>query len=123
MLEPPRRIGNIGPRARRERAVLGVLGLLVGAAGVWVLHAVGGSRLWLLAMFAAFWVGSVGLLQAYEHTCVVLAARGARDMDEGTEAVRDRDERRRLRQQAYGVIVESTIVAALLTAAAAFLLA
>lgn len=122
MLERGSLVGNIGPRGRRERAILGSLGLFAGAVGVCALHVMGGSRLWLLAIFLAFWLGTLGLLQAYEHTCVALALRGARDMGDGAEPVKDRDERRRLRQRAYGVITEATIVAALLTAAAAFLL-
>lgn len=44
-----------------------------------------------------------------------LAARGLRDMDSGSEAIDDKDERRRIRQQAFRVHLKSLISAAVLT--------
>jgi len=48
---------------------------------------------------------------------VRLAARGARDMGDGEEAVTDQSERAGLWLQARAVCLEATIIAALLTGA------
>jgi hypothetical protein len=48
---------------------------------------------------------------------VGLAARGARNMDDGEQAIDDEVERKRLRLQARAVYLEATFIAALLTGA------
>lgn len=45
-----------------------------------------------------------------------LAARGARESEEGVERVVELGERRRDRRRAAGVVLETTVVAALLAA-------
>lgn len=52
---------------------------------------------------------------------MVLAARGLRNMDAGTESVEDAAERAELRRQARKVHVETLITATVLTAAVYFL--
>jgi hypothetical protein len=48
---------------------------------------------------------------------VALAARGARNLDGGEEAIGDEGEKAKLRLQARAVYLEATIIAALLTGA------
>ncbi len=52
---------------------------------------------------------------------MALAARGARNMDDGEEVIGDEGERRKLRLQARAVYLEATIIAALLTGTAQLL--
>jgi hypothetical protein len=63
--KPP--LANIGPRQRRQRLLYGLVMLVVGLAVV-VADLAGASRWWLLAVFAFFWVGGLGVLQARGHT-------------------------------------------------------
>ena len=74
---------------------------------------------WLrLGLFGPFVLGAVGVFQAYEQTCVGLAALGARDMDDGQEPVDDPTATRQITRQARKVIAESVLAGALLTTAA-----
>jgi hypothetical protein len=65
-----------------------------------------------------FFAGFVGILQARAHTCVALASRGIRDMDDGPEEIGDAAELAAVRAQARRVLVWSLIGAVLLTAGA-----
>jgi hypothetical protein len=63
--KPP--FANIGLRQRRQRLLYGLVMLVVGLAVV-VMDLAGASRWWLVAVFAFFWVGALGVLQARGHT-------------------------------------------------------
>jgi fatty acid desaturase len=60
-------LANIGPRGRRRRQIFGIVMLVVGLA-VALLDLPAASRWWLVAVFACFWLGSLGVLQARAHT-------------------------------------------------------
>jgi fatty acid desaturase len=60
-------LANIGPNGRRVRRIFGIVMLVVGLAAV-VLGLPAGTRWWLVAVFACFWLGSLGVLQARAHT-------------------------------------------------------
>ena len=57
----------------------------------------------------------MGLLQARDHTCVMLAARGQCEIDRGLGAVDDTWMAGQLKRQAREVLLESVMVAAFLT--------
>jgi fucose permease len=63
----PPTIANIGPRGRRRRLLLGLVLLAVGLLVV-VLDLAAASGWWLVAVFALFWAGALGVLQAHGHT-------------------------------------------------------
>jgi hypothetical protein len=71
-----------------------------------------------LGLFGPFSLGAAGIFQAYEQTCVALAALGTRDLDSGQETVDDPAAARQINRQARKVIAEAILAAALLTAAA-----
>lgn len=52
---------------------------------------------------------------------MALAARGARNLDDGEVPIGDEDEKAKLRLQARAVYLEATIIAALLTGASQLL--
>ena len=60
-------LANIGPRGRLRRRIFGIVMLVAGLA-VALLGLPGASRWWLVAAFACFWLGSLGVLQARAHT-------------------------------------------------------
>lgn len=90
------------------------------AAAVWLI-ASGAPRAWRLLVFVPAWAGAVDFLQVRARTCVLLAARGVRNMDAGNEAITDAAELRRVRAQARTVHLQSALAALAITAAVVML--
>jgi hypothetical protein len=109
-------IPNIGPRERRRRLLMGVVMALVvaGAAG-WMIAA-DVPRAWRLLVFVPTWIAALDVFQVRAQTCVLLAARGVRNMDAGNEPIVNRDELTRVRAQARSVHVRSAFAALAVTA-------
>ena len=118
MTESTACVANIGPRGRKQRLRMGMIGLAISGAAAVVLAAAGLPRWVRLGLFAPFAFGAMGVVQAYEQTCVALAARGTRDLDSGPEQVEDPAATRQINWQARKVFAESILSAALLTALA-----
>lgn len=80
-------VPNIGPKGRRKRLILGFVAIdlyiLVAAAFIYA----GAPRTLPLALLPFFFFGALGVFQAREQTCVALAARDQRDLDDGPEAL------------------------------------
>jgi hypothetical protein len=94
---------------------MGVIWLAVGSGVAGMLALVGLPRWLRLGLFGPFALGAFGVVQAYEQTCVALAARGVRDLDSGQEQVADLAATRQINRQARKVFAESILCAALLT--------
>ena len=77
----------------------------------------GAARGWRLLALPLIWIGSLCLLEAMTRTCVVLAARGVRNMDAGDERVTDPEERQALTKRAISVHFWTMILTLVLTAA------
>jgi hypothetical protein len=92
--------------------------LAIGSGAASVLALVGVPRWLRLGLFGPFTFGAIGVFQAYEQTCVALAARGTRDLDSGQEQVDDPAAMRQIERQARKVFAEGILSAALLTALA-----
>ena len=113
---PP--IANIGLAERRKRHRAGVAGLLLGALVALAAWTMGLPLAVRAASAPFFFVGSLGIFQARAHTCVALASRGVRDMDDGPEGIADAAELVAVRAQARSVLVRSVIATLVLTAGA-----
>jgi hypothetical protein len=100
-------IPNIGPRERHRRLIVGVvmLGVALTLAAVLVLF--GAPRVWRLLVAAPAWIAGLGLFQVKEKTCVALAARGLRNLDQGDERISDAIELRQVRSQSRRVHLEA----------------
>jgi hypothetical protein len=110
-------VANIGKAGRRQRLLIGLVGL--GAcvlASLWLMSD-GASRGWRLALFAPWWISLLGVFQAKEQTCVALAARGLREAGSGEPEAIPAGELDAVRRQARRVYLHSFIAALLLTAA------
>ena len=107
---------NIGPRQRRRRMVLACVAMAIGLATTAFALMPHISSVWRLAVFAPVWVAALCFLEARSHTCVVLAARGMRNLDTGDERVADDAERRGSAAQSRTIYIKSTIVAAIVVA-------
>jgi hypothetical protein len=89
--------------------------LVAGVAGAALLVLLGADRGARLAVFAPFLGAAMGLLQARDHTCVMLAARSQCELGRSFGPVTDSWLAGQLRRQAREVILESVVVAAFLT--------
>jgi hypothetical protein len=106
---------NIGPTGRRWRVIGGFVLLAIGVVGAALLVLLGADRGARLGLFAPFLGAALGLLQARDHTCVMLAARNQCEISGGFGAVTDTWLVGQLRRQAREVVVEAVVVAAFLT--------
>lgn len=73
-------------------------------------------RAWRILIFVPAWIGALDFLQVRAKTCVLLAARGVRNMDGGNERIADPGEIDRIRAQARTVHVQSALLALTVTA-------
>ncbi len=97
---------NISDRGRKKRLILGIPLILVGTIASFV------DRSFLGQVVAFF--GFLSVFQALEGTCVVMAQRGARELEDGTrELLNDSDDVAYFRKRSRGIYVK-TFVATLL---------
>jgi hypothetical protein len=113
-------VPNIGPKQRRKRLRFGIGAACAAAALLALLVAGDFSRWWRLTLFLPLWMSATGLSQAYRKTCVALAAKNQRNMDSGEEAIAG-DELARVKVQARQVLLESLLIACVLTAGTLFI--
>lgn len=112
---------NIGPRQQQRRLIGAFLFLSVTlAVGVSVM-VFNAPRPWRLLVFLPAWASAIGFFQVSAKTCVALAARGLRNMDDGDEEVSNPSELEAIRAQSRGVHIRSIVVAAAVAAALAAL--
>lgn len=105
---------NIGSRQRRLRLVGGIVMLAATATLMLSLRQTSWSM--RLLAFPALLTTSVLFLQAQAQTCVALAARGERHLDQGREQVSSAAELATIRAQARQVAGRSFVIATLITA-------
>lgn len=108
---------NIGPRERMKRVKAGIVCLLVLDVVAVLLVVQHAARPWRLVIFPLALAAAISLIQVRERTCVALAARNVRDMDDGEKPVTDAAEQRQINKQARRVYLHSVAIAAALTAA------
>jgi hypothetical protein len=106
---------NIGPREQRKRRIMGIVALGVGVAAAFVLVIFSAPRWSRLIVFFPIWIASLGLLQARDKTCISLAARDARNMDDGEERIEDSHLNEQLRGQSQRIHRQSLITAVVIT--------
>lgn len=111
-------IPNIGPRERRRRRITGVVMLAVAAALTIGLASMDAPASWRFLVFVPAFMGTLGLFQVRSSTCVVLAAQGRRNMDDGPVAIEEAAERDAIASQAWRVAAQAGLAAAAITLAA-----
>jgi hypothetical protein len=101
---------NINAAGRRFRMAYGWVGFVV-AAG-WAIGAVAlgwgvGARAFVFVPLAG---GAFSFFEARRGTCVVFAAQGTRELDEGGKVAAAEDERRASRAVAWGIARDSALL-------------
>lgn len=109
-------VANIGKAGRRQRLLIGLVGLgACSLASLWLVFD-GAPMGWRLALFAPWWISMLGVFQAKEQTCVALAGRGLREIEGGESEAIPASELVAVRRQARRVYLHSFIAALLVTA-------
>jgi hypothetical protein len=106
---------NIGPREQRKRRLLGIVALTVGVATAFVLIVYAAPRWSRLIVFFPVWIASLGLMQAREKTCISLAARATRNMDQGEERIDDENLIEQLQRKSQHINRRALITALAIT--------
>jgi hypothetical protein len=109
-------VANIGPKGRRRRLEVGLVGMAFSLVATAVVVFGEASPLFAIAVIPLWWVSALGLFQAREQTCVALAARGQRDLDGGAEALPPA-ERDAVQQQARRVHLQAFAFTVVIVAA------
>lgn len=108
---------NLVERGIRRRHALGVSWLVAGIVASIVLIAMHAAREWRILLVVPFAISANGFLQAREKTCVILAALGKRETNDGRSyADVGAEERAILRRRALGIGVKAFAIAAVVTA-------
>lgn len=108
-------IANIGPNQCRQRLYSGFIALAISfiAFGLFIYFDI--NRVYRLVLFLPLMIAMLGFYQARNHTCVLLAAIHARNMDGGNQAITDPALDAKIRHQAEKVYFQSSIVSAIIT--------
>jgi hypothetical protein len=104
-------VENIGPRGRRQRLLFGLACFGIGVVMAVMLLVFDAAWPWRLGLFLPFVAGAHGYFQARDRTCVGLAARNQRDLDDGPVDVTDPGELAQIERQARRVYMKSVALA------------
>ncbi|HEY2408445.1 MAG TPA: hypothetical protein VGI10_20705 [Polyangiaceae bacterium] len=109
-------VANIGPDERAERMYFGLAAVAIAVLLAGALLLAHAARPWRVTAFLPLWAAGTSLLQVREKTCVALARRGLRNMDNGEESIDDPNELRQVRAQARRVVLRGLAIAVVATA-------
>ena len=109
------RRGNIGPEQRQKRRIMGFAMLLVGMGMAFSFFRASAASGWRLSLFLPFFLGTLGLIQAREKTCALLAELGSANMDSGPAKIEDQKAANELKRRGRAILIKSVLIAALLT--------
>lgn len=108
--------GNIGPNERQKRFVMGIGMLIFSLLLVFLMQRLGVNQGMRLFLFVPVFFAMLGLIQAREKTCALLAERGLRNMDRGENSIGDDKVACLLRARGRLILFKSALGAAILTA-------
>jgi len=97
--------------------MIAVWAFVTAAAITVALMTAAAPRPWRVLLFVPIWLGVLASFESSSRTCVMLAARGLRNMDDGDERVEDPGELRQLTRQSRQVHVRALVLSAALTGA------
>lgn len=106
---------NLGPKETRKRWFLGCYSLSVGLILAIIFIWQDASDYLRMLVFIPFFVGYLGILQAFQKTCVVLALKGQLNQDQGNEPIVDKTLRQKLKRRSVWILVSAGILAVICT--------
>ena len=108
---------NIGPRQRAYRLKIAIGAFLVGDVLSFALLFMRAAQGLRLLVFLPFVVAAISLFETKQRTCVLLAAKGVRNMDDGEQRVTDPNFLRQAARQSWRILALSFVLATVLTLA------
>lgn len=109
------REANIGPQGRRRRFVMGVVMLALSLGLGLILIAGDGERVWRLLLFAPIFLGMLGVIQARQKTCALLAEFCLRETETGEKKINDLEVANQLKIRGRKILIQSVFWAVVLT--------
>ncbi|HEY4218160.1 MAG TPA: hypothetical protein VGM67_13535 [Gemmatimonadaceae bacterium] len=110
--------GNLVAAGVRRRRVGGFVGLVAAIVVFVALVLTNAPRAWRLVLILPLFISAVGFFQASEKTCVALGAAGIRELEGGGTCPLREDERGAVAAHITRILIQSVIVAAVVTAIA-----
>ena len=106
---------NLGPKETRKRWMLGCYALCVGLVLAIIFIWQDASDYLRLLVFIPFFVGYLGILQAFQKTCVVLGLKGQQNQDQGNEPIVEKALRQKLWRRSVWILISAVILALICT--------
>lgn len=106
---------NLGPAQTRRRRLMGYVLLNVGLVLALVFIWLDVNDSLRALVFIPFFFGYLGIIQAIQKTCVVLAMKGLQNLDQGCEKVADSPMQSRLKVRAIWILIFAAALALLCT--------
>ncbi len=112
---------NIGPRERRKRLTVGILGTLLSLLALaWLLTT--GAPWWAaLVLLPLSLASATGFLQWRERVCIANVRMNVRNMDNGYEPITDESLKQALERAAQRIQAQAVAIALVVTALGAVL--
>lgn len=107
---------NIGRKECRKRLVTSIGSAFLTVVMFIAMRWGAFRRPWYLLLFVPAFIAVLGLFQARARTCVVLAARGLRNLDQGEEKIDDKITVQLLRRRAVIIYLKALALALAFTA-------
>ena len=106
---------NIGAQGRRRRFVMGIAMLIAGFLLGVIFITQGWERLWRAVLLIPIFLGMLGVIQAQEKTCALLAEFGLREAETGQRRINDLEAASRLKGRGRKILIQSLLWALALT--------
>jgi hypothetical protein len=107
--------GNIGPRGRQARLILGLVMLMLSIGlGTFSVHA-GLMQPWRLLVGIPLFLSILCLMEYRDKTCIVYSEAGIKNMDSGSQKIDEQAVADAIRARGRGLVVKSLVSAAALT--------
>jgi hypothetical protein len=119
--ESPKSVCNINGNERSKRLMAGFLVMMLSAVMIGLIRQLGLSNWWRIILIGPYYLAGLGFVQAFESTCVRLAAQEMRKIDGKIEKIDDLAEIEALKRKASIIKIKSLIIAAILTVISIFL--
>src|SRR5271157_3622511 len=108
-------IANISPRERLKRLIGGAIPFVIALVILTWLIFINANRLWRLPLSLLFMMAGSGFFQWRDKTCVGLASRSSRNLNNKIEKIEDEAELAQVRRQARRVNIKAFLAAIALT--------
>lgn len=106
---------NLGPKQTRKRRLFGYLMLNVGLVLAVIFIWLNVNDILRMLVFIPFFLGYLGVLQAIQKTCVVLALKGMENQDQGNQALVEASTIRKLKVRSFWILIIATFLGLLCT--------